>query len=358
MAGGYHMLSPGHPLLETSLGKTIRRKTGKGLYPSRAFKECRYHTVDTGENRFVQHFLKRVEHRMDSLAGVLNNASGGYLNPDIENNINLIRRKIGRFLNDPIWRDVGEMSFIPANSQVLHRRDGYRQLFSLYSLLQLSTQAVFDEADFKNLLETKDLPTLFEYWSFFLVKEVLDRMLKILSCRPIVSGDQKEQKVSGGVSVEYEKGIRLWFNKYCPGSQGYQPDDFSPSRGMTGESYSHGLSPDIVISKGDRLLIFDAKYKGKGRNGGFYGEDEQGTVYSWKEEDIDKMHTYREAIRNVAGAFILYPGEKPVIFPAHGSERLFEGVGALPLRPAGQALPVQKHLADIERIIDDFIKSA
>jgi len=28
------------------------------------------------------------------------------------------------------------------------------------------------------------------------------------------------------------------------------------------------------------------------------------------------------------------------------------------LRPAGQALPVPKHLDDIERIIDDFIKSA
>jgi len=165
-------------------------------------------------------------------------------------------------------------------------------------------------------------------------------------------------KVFGGVSIEYVQGIRLWFNKYCPGSDRYQPDDFSPARERRGESYSHGLTPDIVISRGNRLLIFDAKYKGKGRAGGFYGEDEQGTVYSWKEEDIDKMHTYREAIRNVTGAFILYPGENPVIFPAHGSERLFEGVGALPLRPAGQALPVPKHLADIERIIDDFIKSA
>ena len=358
MAGSYGILRPGHPLLETGLGKTIHRKTGRRIYPSQAFKEYRYHTLDTGENRFVQHFLKRVEHRMDGLAEALKNTAGGYLNPDIEDNINLISRKIGRFLNDPIWRDVGEMSFIPANSQVLHRRDGYRQLFSLYSLLQLSTQAVFDEADFKNLLETKDLPTLFEYWSFFLVKEVLDRRLKIHSCRSIVWEDPKELKVSVGVSVEYEQGTRLWFNKHCSRSEGYQPDDFFPSRGMSGESYSHGLSPDIMISKGNRLLIFDAKYKGKGRNGGFYGEDEQGTVYLWKEEDIDKMHTYREAIRNVTGAFILYPGENPVIFPAHGSEKLFEGVGALPLQPADHALPVQKHLADIERIIDDFIKSA
>jgi uncharacterized protein len=355
----FAVLPSGHPLLGTGLGKTLRRKTRKNLFPSQAFEERRYHTADTNENRFVKYFLERILHRMDSLASVLKGAAGGFLNPDIQKGTEELGRKIGMFLNDPFWQDVGIMSFMPANSQVLQRREGYRQLFSLYSLLQLCTRCDFDVEDFKNLLETKDSPTLYEYWSFFVIKDILDGMRKVMSCGTIVSEDQKEQKVYEGVCVRYEDGINLWFNKYCSGSAGYGPGVHPTDYGDIKESYSHALIPDIVISKGEKLLIFDAKYKGKkGRGGGFYCEDEQGGISSWKDEDIDKMHTYREAIRNVVGAFIVYPGEKPVIYPEHDAKRLFEGVGALPLKPIIGAIPVPKHLNGITWIIDEFLQDA
>jgi uncharacterized protein len=353
---GYVTLRSGHPLLSTGLGKTLSHKTERNLYPSQAFEERRYHTVDTGENRFVKHFLKRIQHRMDGLARALMGASGGFLNPDIEKGIDEICRKVDMFLNDPFWQDVGPMSFVPANSQVLQRREGYRQLFSLYSLLQLCTCCDFDTEDFKNLLETKDTPTLFEYWSFLLVKEILDGMRKVVSCRTIVSENPKEQKLYEGICVQYEGGFNLWFNKYCAGSSGYQPGESFSASAKLNESYSHGLRPDIVISKGETLLIFDAKYKGKGRNGGFYGEDDQGGISSWKDEDIDKMHTYREAIQNVVGSFILYPGDKAVMYPAHNARKLYEGVGALPLKPMIGAAPVTNHIADIRHIIDQFMQ--
>jgi predicted component of viral defense system (DUF524 family) len=32
------------------------------------------------------------------------------------------------------------------------------------------------------------------------------------------------------------------------------------------------------------------------------------SVWTWKPEDINKMHTYREAITGVAGSFVLFPG--------------------------------------------------
>lgn len=352
---GFVVLPSAHSLLATGFGKALSRRTGKNLFPSQAFEEHKYHTVDTGENRFLKHFLKQIQRRMDSLAGSLKGISGSFLNPDIEKNIQEITRKINMFLNDPFWQDVGAMSFIPANSQVLQRREGYRQLFSLYSLLQLCTRCDFDTEDFRNLLETKDTPTLFEYWSFFLIKDVLDGMKKIVSCRNIVSEDHKEQKIYEGISIVYEDGIHVLFNKYYPGSSGCQPGEYFSALENINESYSHGLRPDIVVSKGKNMLIFDAKYKGKGRNGTFYGEDDHGGISSWKDEDIDKMHTYREAIQNVVGAFILYPGEKAVMYPTHNAKKLFEGVGALPLKPMTGAIPVQKHLDDITKIINDFI---
>jgi len=294
---------------------------------------------------------------MDSLEGALKGAAGGFLNPDIQNGIEKIGQKINIFLNDPFWQDVGIMTFMPENSQVLQRREGYRQLFSLYSLLQLCTQCDFDVEDFKNLLETKDSPTLYEYWSFFAVKDILDRMKKAVNCGAILAEDQKEQKVYQGVCVRYEDDIILWFNKYCPGSTGHKPQAYLSGFIGINESYSHALIPDIVISKADKLLIFDAKYKGKrGRGGGFYGEDEQGGISSWKDEDIDKMHAYREAIQNVVGAFILYPGDKPVMYPVHDAKRLVEGVGALPLKPATGAVPVLEHMNDLEWMIRDFLQ--
>ena len=308
----------------------------------------------------MRHLLQSVQRRLHILVKALEGKGGGYLNPDIETSLDKMDRGLTLFLSDPFWSDVGSMRFIPAGSQVLQRRDGYRQLFRLYSLLQLATHCHFNNDDFENLLETKDTPTLFEYWSFFVVKDVLDEInKKILSCRAtVVSTDPLEQKIIHGICIEYEGGISLWFNRTSPGSPGFISSEY-PEKFFTNESYSHTLRPDIVITRGDNMLIFDAKFKGKGQRDSFYGDErDDGTIGKWKDEDIDKMHTYREAIRNVSGAYILYPGEEARVYPAHNAMRRYQGVGALPLKPDDSARPVCRHLEDIEQIIREFIKES
>jgi uncharacterized protein len=352
--GRLALLRTGHPLLSTACGRVIFERTEQRLYPTEAIEERKHNTVDTNENRFIKNFLQSIQRRLNGLRKTLEGAAGGYLNPDIETYLEQIVKKINLFLADPLWQDVGAMHFIPVGSQVLQRRDGYRQLFRLYSLLQLVSRCDFDLQDFKDLLETKDTPTLFEYWSFFIVKDILDSMKKVISCKTVVSGEPWEQRVIPGIFIQYEDGISLWFNRTYMGSSGFIPSENMNENITTNESYSHALRPDIVISKGSEILIFDAKYKGQ--RSGFYGEGEDGNIFSWKEEDIDKMHTYREAIRDVIGAYILYPGEKAIVYSAHNAGRPFEGVGALPLKPEAGDHPVQKHLEDIKRIIRDFIK--
>ena len=351
----FAVLKPDHPLASTACGRAIFNRTGRRLFPAEAMEERKHHTVDTNENRFMKHLLQSVQRRLQVLAKALEGKGGGYLNPDIETSLEKMDRSLALFLSDPFWSDVEAMRFIPAGSQVLQRRDGYRQLYHLYSLLQLATHCHFDNDDFQNLLETKDTPTLFEYWSFFVVKEILDKMHKILSCRTVVSTDPLEQTIIQGICIEYEGGISLWFNRTSPGSPGFISSE-NTEKIVRNESYSHTLRPDIVILKGDNMLIFDAKFKGKGQRSGFYGEGEDGTVNTWKDEDIDKMHTYREAIRNVSGAYILYPGEKAGVYPAHNAMGWHQGVGALPLKPDDSARPTHRHLENIERIIREFIK--
>lgn len=355
----FAVLKPDHPLVSTACGRAIFNRTGRRLFPAEAMEERKHHTVDTNENRFMKHLLQSVQRRLHVLAKALEGKGGGYLNPDIETSLEKMERGLTLFLSDPFWSDVGAMRFIPAGSQVLQRRDGYRQLFRLYSLLQLATHCYFNNDDFQNLLETKDTPTLFEYWSFFVVKDILDNILgkmnKIISCRTVVSTDPLEQKIIQGICIEYEGGISLWFNRTSPGSPGFISSEY-PERIAPNESYSHTLRPDIVISRGGNVLIFDAKFKGQ--RVGFYGEGEDGTISTWKDEDIDKMHTYREAIRNVSGAYILYPGEEARVYPAHNAAGRYQGVGALPLKPDDSARPARRHLEDIERIICEFIKES
>jgi hypothetical protein len=175
----------------------------------------------------------------------------------------------------------------------------------------------------------------------------------MIFCQTVVSKDHLEQRVNPGIHIRYEGGISLWFNKSFSGSAGFAPAMDRTDSAIIHGSYSHTLRPDIVISKDNQILIFDARFKGQ--RGGFYGEDDDGKISSWKEEDIDKMHTYQEAIRGARGAYILYPGEKSIIFSAPDSEGPWDGVGALPLKPETAERPVKKNFDDLQKIIHHFI---
>ena len=172
--------------------------------------------------------------------------------------------------------------------------------------------------DFRNLIEIKDVPTLFEYWCFFIVKDILDGKFKSKRTAHLVIDRETERVVPEGICITYNGGISLLYNARYRSSFGVSLiGNGSELKGYNPfESYSHGLRPDIVIEKnGSKKLILDAKYKGKNGGSGFYGGEERGTIVGYNEEDLDKMHAYRDAIKDVFGAFALYPGEKTIIFP-------------------------------------------
>jgi len=343
-----------HFLQTTMLGKILKQKTGKRLYPVNAVKEIKLHTFDTNENRFIKFFLQELLQKIEIISKAIGLENNSYFNPDIHNHLDLLNKKINHFLAHNMWQEVGQMSFLPANSQVLQRREGYRQLFSLYSLLQLSSHCDFAQFDFENLIEIKNLPTLYEYWCFFQIKTIIDSFSTIVKINKIVHETPIEHKLSEGLCIEYGNGINLYFNKTYPESSGIKDLNLNQVSYQTGTSYSHNFRPDIIIEKNNQKLIFDAKYKGK-RSSGFYGENEDGTIQFWKNEDIDKMHTYREAIRNVAGSFILFPGKNSIIFPAHNSTKNFEGVGAFPIRPNIDKTPNTAEIKNIKTLIAEFL---
>lgn len=344
-----------HPLQQTHLGTILKQQIQKNLYPVRAAREIKFLTVDSHENRFIKFFLRLLLAKIESLDEALGGSAGSYFNPEISENLESLRNKVGQFLSHNMWREVGEMRFVPTSSQVLQRKDGYRQLFKLYSLLQLATHCDFLQTDFKNLVEIKDVPTIYEYWCFFQIKEVMDSLSRVCKVNKIIEINPLSHRVSSGLCIDYSCGAQLFFNKNYMGSEGLcEIQGAALSNRGKGTSYSHELKPDIVIAQNGRKIIFDAKYKGQRK--GFYCEGEDGTIQGWKEEDIDKMHTYREAIKNVFGSFILYPGVQNVLYPCHNATSWIEGVGAFSLQPGAVTSVYTVDKGEIKRAVIEFLK--
>lgn len=349
-------LASSHPLLQSSLGRALYSATGKNVFPTGGIREVKTLTVDTNENRFVKFFLKELLSRIEELEGTLCLRGGSYLNPDIGQNLFILQNKIARVLDHGMWQEVGSMRLVPVSSQVLQRKEGYRQLFHLFSLLQLAASCDFLKTDFQNLIEIKDLPTLYEYWCFFQVKTVMDSLATPCKVSRFINESPLGDELPPGLCLEYDNGARLLFNKTYSGSPGFFDLTGTPAPHVPkGDSYSLNYRPDIVIEQGVKKLIFDAKYKGK--RSGFYGEEEDGTVQVWKDEDLDKMHCYHDAINGVAGSFILYPGTRSRIFSSFGTALRCDGIGALAFRPEDDGKVMPSSRERVSSLVSDFLQS-
>lgn len=319
-----------HPAIaSTRLAEKFRARTGYFLFPGEIRSEEKRHIFDTRENRFIKFFLEQLACKVSVLRKSLATEQDGYLNPEIGEKLGILEQTLATFLTAPLWRDVGSMVQVPADSVVLQKKDGYRQLFRLYCLLYLMTVCDFDAPDFRSILETKNIPLLYEYWCFFVLKDILDGLARPLSTGPIVVSNACEQKVILGYRVEYPEGVVLHYNRT------YE----SPV-----ESYSHDMRPDLVIHRDGRGMVFDAKFK--------VAEDG-----SFNLDDIDKMHAYRDSLKGIIGAFILYPSQNtdPTLFRAHHGRTDYDGVGAFPLIPDEQGRPSEKQIGSIARAVAIFL---
>ena len=68
------------------------------------------------------------------------------------------------------------------------------------------------------------------------------------------------------------------------------------------------------------------------------------------------MHTYRDAIINTVGAFILYPGESNVLYRYHDSEYKYEGVGGITLIPDDSQDGRAVDMHELNSLIMQFLK--
>lgn len=297
----------------------------QGYAPMRVWQRRAEETFDTAPNRFVRHFV-------NGLAQWLTHAELVRFSDQLIP----ARGIVEKMQNAPLFDQVGEMRRFPTESQVLLKRDGYRELLQLWRLLQLARRPFF--GPLQEAIDSRDIATLYEFWCFFALAERLQAELGPATL---------ELRVTDSHGLEYRAtahfGRSAWRLIYNLG--------FGQRLDRTG-SYSVGLRPDYALVEGRKaVLVFDAKFRFDAKDliipEDMYEDDvaRGDSMRVIKRTDLYKMHTYRDAL-GARAAVALYPGDEAVFYDSDMHKRTEisldellapdgrNGVGALPFSPA------------------------
>ena len=297
--------------------------------------------IDVPENRFYKFFLEYI---LDKIIRAIDTKPGG----QVEMTLEQFREDISLFLSHRYFNNISQLDYIPLNSQVLQKKEGYREILEYYLMFEFGLKINFNDLDddkFRGF--GKELSNLYEIWCYFELIDILNKLTNShsdfntfididswsLSLRNINKLDYFNKINILGVDVK----LTLMYNYSFLHSDTYEIGDFS--------SYSEQLDPDytILIEYGDesKFIHFDAKYK----------IDKYGY---YKKDDLYKMHTYKDGINGSVGAYILYPSDKkPIIF--NETDGSSGSVGAFCLKPGTTSNNKKTIKLFIQNLIKDLI---
>ena len=310
----------------------------RGYVPSEIEERVAENTLDTVENRFVKAFLAQaafVVERMRERALV----ATGHLRARILSGCDAITRVLAPPRQHAMWASVGTMVQLPAGSSVLQRQWAYRTVFRVYNRMWLGSRVPVDPETAASLLEVKDIATLYEIWSCFAVIRAVTDSLGPPGEAGRLKVDPEQLGVPWEFRATWDNGVQVTYNP-----------SYSRSRPAKRRSYSVPLRPDITLTvppslPNEGVHVFDAKFKVDWLRDAATdvedGADESGIDEAerrgvFKRADIYKMHAYRDALLRARSAWVLYPGTETRFFPVEPRSASLDGVGAVPLTPAGE----------------------
>jgi hypothetical protein len=292
-----------------------------GFAPRRVWQSQPEETFDTPENRFVLSFL-----------GALLAAAEALPNAPWWHSVPQARQRIVRELTSALrqtrlhamFAEVGQMQRLPASSQVLLRREGYRQMLELWQRFHRSRRPVFEPL--QHAIEVRDVATLYEVWVFFALTEQIGDLLGI---EPVIDLQASDEHGLRWLSeARYDTAGTLTYNR-----------SFHRPKG----SYSVPLRPDFTwVRDGMVDLVLDAKFRMD--QYGIQDDAEDTPQATAKRADLYKMHTYRDAL-HVRTAVSIYPGDIDVFYDSHFHTRRYDvalgellteglsGISAIAIRP-------------------------
>ena len=325
-------------------------KNIEGRYiPSEALQISKRVTYDTNENRFLKFILLRIAKKIDMF---INKYNKSYWNKDEEviNKLILMKKQIIKIVNTSFLNGVSNMQQNISVSLVFSMASGYKEIYKYYLMLQKGLNInsnIF-------AISMKDLPLLYEYWCFIKINSLLRKKYKLISSDFIKVNNE-------GIVVALRKGKSSTLVYENPRTK----EKFRVLYNTNTLSGTINQKPDNILSidKGKNTMayefIFDAKYKVENSE---YYKSRYGGVGP-KEEDINTMHRYRDAIvyKNkdnnkyencIFGAFVLFPHKDEEEFKKHSFYKSINevNIGAIPFLPSSTKL--------MEEFLDELINES
>lgn len=331
-------LPAAHPLFET-----IRS------IPQKINVNHKHETVDTPENRFIkyalQSFLSFCEELKQNQKATLR----------LKNEASVLLSKLDQYLGHSIFKEISRPTTLPLNSPILQKKEGYREILRTWLMFDLAAKLTWQGGEDVYSGGKRDIAVLYEYWLFFKLLELLKEVFKIEPksidelIKPTEDGlglqlkQGKFTAIEGVFETETRKlNIEFSYNKTFSGNKDYPK----------GGSWSSNMRPDYTLSiwpggikqeqaELEELIVhihFDAKYKIEKLTDIFTpeGDIEEEKIEqrkgTFKRADILKMHSYRDAIRRTAGAYVLYPGTESK--KKSGFHEILPGLGAFAISPS------------------------
>ncbi|MBR3112835.1 MAG: DUF2357 domain-containing protein [Methanobrevibacter sp.] len=298
--------------------------------------------IDIPENRFFKYFLELVRDLVEKL---LETSKEGYINDKLLS----FRNEIGYYLSAKFFNHISTMEYVPFNSQILQKKEGYREIFQYFLMLEFSFRLSWDEVNEQFKGFEKKLSELYEYWCYFKLLKVLNDMsVNKINFEDVFEINKDNWSISIKRGEKSRKKFKLFLHDQEIDVELFYNLRFS--EGSEYRSYSLAFRPDytlrVKIGKHINYIHFDAKYRSELQIANFYGIvksdkeldeeiDERDSLeekdYVFKDGDIYKMHTYKDSILKTEGAYVLYPGNKTKRF--YESDLIIPSVGAFSLTP-------------------------
>jgi predicted component of viral defense system (DUF524 family) len=337
----------------------------------------KFESVDTSENRFIKHALETfLKFCMD----ISNHPKAG---SRLQEEADVVSEKLETHLQHDLFKEVSRPTTLKLNSPTLQKKEGYREILKVWLKFDLAAKLIWNGGDEVYSGGKKDIATLYEYWLFFKLLDVLKTLFEIepkeLEKLIVPSNDKlslqlKQGKTTAleGVYTKANRHLNIRFNYNRSFSGG--TNDIS----KTG-SWTTTLRPDYTLSIWPTKLKepeaeaanqivhihFDAKYKIANINQILGEEQTENTLNKekkqnlkgiYKNADLLKMHAYKDAIRRTSGAYILYPGETNK--PIRGFHEVLPGLGAFPIKPSENTNETLHLEIFIKEVLNHFLNTA
>ncbi|SFO39210.1 hypothetical protein SAMN04488519_10655 [Algoriphagus ornithinivorans] len=351
---------------------------GYGLdsIPAKILSSRKVDSLDTPENRFIKYALETfLKFCVEIHVKARKLKSQSQLAIESERLV----AELENHLHHTVFSEISAPHLLKLNSPVFQRKEGYREVLRVWLMFDLAAKLIWKGGEDVYEGGKKDIATLYEYWLFFKMLEILQHLFEI-------EPKQLEELITvkdEGLNINLKQGkftaLKGIFNS---GNRKFHVQ-FNYNRSFQGKndypksgSWTTTLRPDYTLSvwpfgiseiqaEKEELIVhihFDAKYKADNIFQITDQEDELEEEKTanrkgiYKNADLLKMHAYKDAIRRTGGAYVLYPGNVPI--ERKGFHEIIPGLGAFPVRPSKMDDGTRELETFIKQVIYHFINRA